>query len=215
MKSDSFYIPQHLIESISNNFRDKKTVPNSYFDRLYPSDVSSLSSTHWTPVDVAQRASSLLGYKEKTRILDIGSGCGKFCLVGALTNPQSDFFGIEQRTELNTMCRKLANAFSLHNTTFIDGDILELDWNEFDAFYFYNPFWENKMDASLRINSSFGVGQEKFNNYIKEVISKLEKLRSGSHIITYHGFGGRFPSSFECIHFETIGTDQIKLWIKK
>lgn len=208
-------IPQYLINSLILSFKENKEVPNTYFEQLYPPEVSRLSSTHWTPVAVARRAAELLSYQEKTRILDVGSGCGKFCLVGALSQPQSQFYGIEQRTELNAMCTKIAQALCLQNTQFIDGDVLDLDWNEFDAFYFYNPFWENKMELNLRINSNFTVGQNKFKHYVDQVVARLEKLRAGTHIITYHGFGGRFPCSFECVHFEPCGTDQIKLWIKK
>ena len=39
---------------------------------------------HWTPVHVARRAAQFLVTGPETRVLDVGSGPGKFCLVGAL-----------------------------------------------------------------------------------------------------------------------------------
>jgi hypothetical protein len=39
-------------------------------------------------------------------------------------------------------------------------------------------------------------------------------MKLGTQVITYHGFGGKFPPSYECIYFENCGTDQIKIWLK-
>ena len=57
---------------------------NAQFDRLLPFYWRRLSIMHWTPVHVARRAAQLLVTGPKTRVLDVGSGPGKFCLVGAM-----------------------------------------------------------------------------------------------------------------------------------
>ncbi len=50
------------------------------FDDLYPEDIQNLSPMHWTPVDIARRASNFLAIPN-ARVLDIGSGVGKFCIT--------------------------------------------------------------------------------------------------------------------------------------
>ena len=77
------------------------------FDRVYPSWVRRLSDMHWTPVEVARRAAALLAVDPTTRVLDVGSGVGKFCLIGALTT-RATFVGIEQRENLVTVARDTA-----------------------------------------------------------------------------------------------------------
>src|SRR5438309_796822 len=57
-----------------------------YFDRIYPEWARKLSRIHWTPIPVVRRAVELLTEGREldpVRILDVGSGAGKFCLIGA------------------------------------------------------------------------------------------------------------------------------------
>jgi 2-polyprenyl-3-methyl-5-hydroxy-6-metoxy-1,4-benzoquinol methylase len=64
------------------------------FDELVPSEVRHLSPTHWTPVEIAIRAASLLAPTEDLRILDIGAGVGKLCAIGARSS-SAIWVGIE------------------------------------------------------------------------------------------------------------------------
>src|SRR6185437_914320 len=59
------------------------TLTDSDFDAIYPAPVRRVSASFWTPVSVAVRAADLLVDDPSTRVLDIGSGVGKFCIVGA------------------------------------------------------------------------------------------------------------------------------------
>jgi 2-polyprenyl-3-methyl-5-hydroxy-6-metoxy-1,4-benzoquinol methylase len=72
---------------------------DNQFDLLYPPEIRALSRAHWTPVKVARRAASFLVREPGTRVLDIGCGPGKFCIVGALATP-GRFTGVEQRKQL-------------------------------------------------------------------------------------------------------------------
>src|SRR4051812_35610539 len=97
-----------------------------------------LSETHWTPVEVAIRAAEFLADHNKTRILDVGSGCGKFCLVAALSC-SGQYIGVEQRPHLVETARKASNELRATHVTFIQDNMAELDWSFFDGFYFFNP----------------------------------------------------------------------------
>ncbi len=83
---------------------------NADFDHVYPDWVRSLSERHWTPVDVAERAAELLVTSAGVRVLDVGSGAGKFCIIGALTT-EGKFCGIEQRAHLIDVAREAARHY--------------------------------------------------------------------------------------------------------
>src|SRR5690606_8986044 len=78
------------------------------FDSLLPLKTRMLSSRHWTPVSIAVRAAEYLAQHEATKVLDIGAGVGKFCLVAASHSPKGEFFGVEQRESLVRLSKKLA-----------------------------------------------------------------------------------------------------------
>mgnify|MGYP000969840975 CR=1 FL=1 len=75
------------------------------FDLAYPPEIRAKSKAHWTPVSIARRAAEFLVREPGTRVLDIGCGPGKFCIVGAL-GTEGRFTGIEQRQDQqqNTLC---------------------------------------------------------------------------------------------------------------
>ncbi len=75
---------------------DPTSVEDEKFDLIYPPEVRELSSIFWTPVRIAAEAAELLAVTPATRVLDIGCGPGKFCLVAAKLT-EGSFTGIEQR----------------------------------------------------------------------------------------------------------------------
>ena len=56
------------------------------FDGIYPEEVRPMAFTHFTPIEIAIRAAKFLVQKSGTKVLDIGSGAGKFCKVAISTN---------------------------------------------------------------------------------------------------------------------------------
>ncbi len=207
--------PTYHTISITEDLKVGKQVSNLRFDRIYPKMLRKLSTTHWTPVNVAQVVTDLLVTKQGTKVLDVGSGCGKFCLIGAITKPDSQFFGIEQRSYLNEIARRASQSFDLKNVSFLDGNMLRLDWNQYDAFYFFNPFWENKMSPFTRIDLTVAVSENRFDMYVDTARTRLEKLKKGTRVVTYHGFGGNFPNGYECEASIPIGSGMIELWVKQ
>lgn len=207
-------IPDYLLLSLLSEFKEGRTVPDSYFDRIFPLEANKASQTHWTPIEVIKEIVNLISPSSQARILDIGSGCGKFCLAGALLRPDLHFTGVELRKELSDISQNLADQLELTNAHFINSDAMEINWKGFDILYFFNPFWEDHLFIDQKIDSKVPIKREEFDPFIKEVSQRLEKLRKGTQVITYHGFGGKFPPSYDCLQFETCGTDQIELWQK-
>ncbi len=112
------------------------------FDLIYPPEIRELSPRHWTPVAVARKAAQLLVAGPDTRVLDLGCGPGKFCIVGALTTA-GHFTGIEQRDQLADLARETIRREAIPNAEIIHGNLTRIDFSAYDAFYLFNPFEEN------------------------------------------------------------------------
>src|SRR5687767_357801 len=103
-------------------------VSDSAFDHIYPEHVRAVSDVHWTPVDVARQAVALLAPKPGTRVLDVGSGAGKLCFIGAAVTGAT-FVGIEQRQWLVELTNELAARAEIPRTRFLHGNALAADWS--------------------------------------------------------------------------------------
>lgn len=203
---------ENRIEKLASDLTGGRKVTDFRFDQIYSKKIRELSRIHWSPVEVAIRAAELLVMNSKTRVLDVGSGCGKFCTVGALTSP-GQFIGVEQRAYLIEEARRVAEKLKPARISFIHGNMADLDWEFFDAFYLYNPFYEHQAKA-IRIDNEISYNKDKFNRYVGFVESKLRTVKRGARVVTYHGFGGILPDEFECIRKEPYGTSVLELWVK-
>jgi SAM-dependent methyltransferase len=201
------------IGALVQDLRGGRRVTDFRFDQVYPGSIRALSQTHWTPVEVAVRAAELLVGRGESQVLDIGSGCGKFCAVAALTNP-GRFTGVEHRAHLVEAARSACKELGTENAEFVEGNMVDLDWSRFEAFYFFNPFYENKL-KDIRIDETVSMGLGKFERYVDTVRAKLDALRRGTRVVTYHGFGGDMPKSFELQSREQIGSSCLELWTKQ
>lgn len=206
---------QIRLMKLAEDLRGGRKVTDFRFDQVYPAEIRKLSETHWTPVEVAVRAAELLTQSQNSRILDVGSGCGKFCLVGALSTQatQSHFIGIEQRPHLIEVASLAAKELEATHVSFIQGNMADLDWSEYDGFYFFNPFYENVV-KTIRIDDTISFNQDKFNRYIEIVRMKLSQMRVGTQVVTYHGFGGDIPDGYHSAMKEAIGSSEIEMWVK-
>ena len=183
------------------------------FDVLLPLGPRSRSKLHWTPVQVAVAIARFLATSPNSRVLDVGSGCGKFVCVGTLVTP-GRFHGIENRPLLHQNALELSESLRLNRATFSEGDALSADWNEFTAIYLFNPFWENLLPIE-RLDGSAMLRVHQFSLFTKIVIQKLSKLSVGTRVATYHGFGAEFPPTFLKIHSMHIGRGPVEIWEKK
>lgn len=180
------------------------------FDELVPSELRHLSRVHWTPVAIAARAVTLLCPWREMRVLDVGSGIGKFCAVGALSE-LGIWFGVEQHGSLVHVAERIARQLGIGDrTVFLNDDAFSIDWSEFDALYLYNPF-EHAL-AAPGLSSMAGENEIQ----AARVRERLATLRRGTRVVTLHGFGATMPPSFNLVYHERVpfyGLDLV-LWVQ-
>ncbi len=183
---------------------------DAMIDDLYPVRVARLASRHFTPVEIARRAAALLAPTPDHRVLDLGAGAGKFCIVGAACTGAS-FTGIEQRRHFVRAAVDAASRIGVTNVHFIHANILDVNWRPYDSYYLFNPFAEQMLGG---IDDSLPVAPALFGFYIGEVRKRLRDAREGTRVVTYHGYGGAMPGSFRLLSCERAGSDELELWIK-
>jgi SAM-dependent methyltransferase len=185
------------------------------FDSVYPAAVRLLSRRFWTPVAVAHRAAELFLGAGARRVLDVGSGVGKFALAAAAAAPGVEFVGVERRTQLVAIARRAQVELGVPNARFIVGDAARIDWGPFDGLYFFNPLAENLFDRDDRIDDALGLGAARFVMDVRRVEMALQGLRIGTAVVTYHGSGTRIPACFDLVAREGAGSDALRLWVKR
>jgi hypothetical protein len=180
------------------------------FDELYPEHIQALSAMHWTSVDIARKAGEFLSIPD-ARVLDIGSGVGKFCLVAGFLHPETAFYGIEQRKELHTFAEMAKEELDLPNVHFIQGNLTELDFSGYDHFYFYNAFYEN-IEPDSRIDYSVKTSFELYHRYSRFVYEMLDGKPAETRLVTFHGIDSQVPPSYQLVN--NSYSRALKMWIK-
>ena len=173
--------------------------------------IQNQARRHWTPLKVARKASRFLAAQKGARILDIGSGIGKFCLAGAYYQPHASFFGVEQRIRLVDHAERVNEILRLDNAFFVRGNFTQLDFQHYDHFYFYNSFYEN-LSGTEKIDDSIDYSSELFNYYNRYLFRELEKKPAGTRLVTYHSLEDEIPPGYEVVG--TAINEYLKMWIK-
>lgn len=185
------------------------------FDGLYTGRVRDVSKHFWTPVAVAGRVSSLLSQLGASRVLDVGAGAGKFCNAAAPMSPQLTFVGVEQRGDLVATARSTTRLLGLANVCHVHANVTEVSWTGFDALYFYNPFGENlNLSDADCVDDAVELSSQRYMSEVAWAEHRLASLAVGTIVVTYHGFGGGVPASFDLIREESCGTDRLRVWMK-
>lgn len=205
---------QTRLRSLHAQLRGGRMVVDSIFDDVYPLAMRAVSSSFWTPVSVAVRAADLLVHGKADRILDVGSGVGKFCIVGGAST-RATFVGVEQRSHFVRAAEEARQRVGVRSVQFIQGSFDDVDITDFDGVYFFNPFEENLWGADTQLDHSVELSEARFFADIEASKSMLERARIGTRVVTYHGFGGDMPPSYELVLSEPIRTDKLELWIKR
>jgi SAM-dependent methyltransferase len=185
------------------------------FDEQLPHYVRKRSRQYWTPVSVAARAAATFAVMGAKRILDVGCGPGKFCVVVGCLRPELRVHGVEQRPRLVRVGRRLARHFDAPNVEFWAGDATRLSWDQYDGFYFFNPFAESIFGDADRFDDSVSFSTMRFGVELLRAESKLAQARPGTVVITYHGLGGVIPSTYELVSDDHAGSDRVRTWVQR
>lgn len=189
-------------------------VSDAQFDQLFPRSVQDASCTFWTPVSVALRAARLLVDEGATRILDVGSGVGKFCIVGAAATGAM-FVGVEHRERFVREARDAAHLAGVRSAEFVHGTMEVVDVLEFDAIYLFNPFEENLWHSKLWLDHEVELSRGRFVADVAQAERMLDRARPGTRVATYFGFGGQMPNDYGLVLQERTRWGPLDLWIKK
>lgn len=189
------------------------------FENALKKSVQGHSYIHWTPIEVIKAAVSWLGTQSTNhdgkpstnRILDIGSGVGKFCLIGAM-NSNAHFTGVETRKNLFDEAINLKKELKLKNVDFIHSDIKEIDFSNFTAFYFYNPFCE-LMALSGSIDDQIKFNEDAYYSYQDFVADQLKQTPKGTKVVKYCSPDLDISMDFDLkdMYFEGL----LQLWEKR
>lgn len=184
--------------------------PDAAFNAIYPSRIRHLADKHFTPISVAKAASEFLVTTAGTKVLDVGSGAGKFCLVGAV-HTSGHFTGIEQRQMLVDIGKRVAEVYGIDNVSFIRENIMFIDFRNYDAFYIYNPFYEN-VDPGQRMDDAVLLNPAHYTSYSMHTCRQLASLPAGARLATYYTPRIIVPPGFELV--QSLHNERLELWEK-
>lgn len=164
------------------------------FDRLLPSRWRAASNQFWTPLDVVKSASDWLAEFGVQSVVDVGSGVGKFCVAGALLSGNCRFTGIEQRGQLCTVARDLAQLFGVDDrVSIVQGRFGATETPPADCYYFYNPFEENLFPAQEALDDDVELSAVRFRQELRHFRALVAAMPIGTYVLSYNGVGGRVP----------------------
>lgn len=196
--------------ALSEALRRRARVADAELDQVFPEELRDRSHLHWTPVAVAMRAAELLAPSPHHRVLDVGAGVGKLCVIGALVTGAM-WWGIEQDAVQVAAAKHAAWTLDVtRRTRFVHGDGSRLAWDEFDALYFYNPF----STVMLAAHASPFLRYATIHATLRRIEQRLAAARPGTRVVTFHGFGGKWPAGFQRVSREAAGDDALELWIR-
>ncbi|QNK61015.1 methyltransferase domain-containing protein [Pedobacter sp. PAMC26386] len=185
---------------------------DTIFDSFFPDRIRKISRIHWTPLGIAKKAASFLAPAPGSKILDIGSGVGKFCIAAAHFFPESEFHGVEQRKDLFDLAIKAQQRSEVSNVLFIHGNFTQLNLDTYDGIYFYNAFAENLINVA-RIDDSVDYSTGLYTYYANYLGNALVNKSRGTRLVTYHGYEHEIPKGYEMV--EQDEAKPLKMWLRK
>ncbi len=181
------------------------------FNNLLPQDLKQASQLYFTPIEVAQKAAAWLTENNEQKVLDIGSGIGKFCIAGA-RNFNCHFYGVEYRKSLVDIANELIEHYEINNVTMMHSNIIDIDFSEYDSFYFFNSFYEN-LETTHHLNNEVEIEEHLYQIYLDYTEQQLDKAKPGTRLVTYFGNNFEVPNSYVRVRDAFDGS--LKLWIKQ
>ena len=190
---------------------DKWFYSDDQFNQLYPVPMRELASMHWTPLHDAHKVANFLEAEQNVKVLDIGSGVGKFCLGAAYYRPAAFYYGSEQRKNLAHYANAAKEMLGFKNVAFVHGNFTQLNFRDYDHFYFYNSFYEN-LAGTDKIDNSISYSGELYNYYNRYLSQQLEGMPAGTKLATFCSLEDEIPGSYREVNSEF--DNLLKYWIK-
>lgn len=182
------------------------------FDELLSERSREYSSQFWTCVDAARVACEWLSDFRVGRLVDVGSGVGKFCTLASLLLNRR-VWGLERRGRLVFESRRLAQRLDAE-VVFVEGDVCSYSSRGFDAFYAYNPFGEYLFNERNRLDEDSPSTIAEYVRSATAVEAWLRSAPQGALLVTYNGLGGRIPGSFVEARSRVVRGNTLRLWVK-
>lgn len=183
-------------------------VADETFNSIYPERINKTARSHWTPIRVAKSAARFLAATPGAKVLDIGSGAGKFCMIGSIFT-KGHFTGVEQRKSLYELSNRLLQCYRLPNVKFIHSNITKIEFKEYDAFYYFNSFYEN-IEQSKAIDHTVEVDTRLYGLYSEYMLEQLSEMPIGTRLATY--WSDEVPQGYELQSEKFEGL--LKMWEK-
>lgn len=180
------------------------------FNKLLPENLQQIAKIHFTPAHIAQLAAEWLTEDGVKKVLDIGAGVGKFCIAGALKS-NSFFYGTEHRPNLVKVAEELLHIYNIKNALIECRNITDVNFSDYNAFYLFNPFWENIM-FTKRLNDEVPLADSLYHNYVNFTRVQLDVLSKGTRLVTYHGDALEVPDSYKKLRESKDGL--LKFWVR-
>ena len=197
-------------KSVTRQLRAGEIVSDESFDDVFPEAVRHVSEVHWTPVEVAFRAARLLAPTRSARLLDVGAGAGKFCLVAAAATG-ADVRGVERNPYLASVAREAARRMGVAIEV-RDGSFESEDASTFDGIYLFNPFTESLCIPGAV--AAFERDARRARDDVKRAETFLRAARVGARVATFCGFGAPVPRRYVRVIREERGGGVLEIWTK-
>ncbi|MGZ3655203.1 MAG: class I SAM-dependent methyltransferase [Bdellovibrionota bacterium] len=201
-----------LCSLIQRRLTGAERLPDVVFDLLYNPRYRQVSDLFWSPVAAVRQAMAWLPTARSLKILDVGSGVGKFCIVGALASNHK-MYGIERKPRMVDEARRITKLFPTASISFRCGNAFAYDWTKFDVLYFFNPFAElnfPELSPDVENNSPMNLATKS----ISFTLLRLSTLLPGALVLTYYTIGSPMPDGFERLKAQQFDQGYLELWLK-
>jgi hypothetical protein len=97
---------------------------------------------------------------------------------------------------VSDLARGAIEQANIPNAEIIHGNVAEIGFSNFDAFYIFNPFEEN-LETTLKIDASVNLAGELYEKYTEHVARQLAIAPLGTRVVTYCGSCEEVPLGYE------------------
>jgi SAM-dependent methyltransferase len=188
----------HAINRILDCIEKGDLPTDELLDSLLPKELRIHADQHFAGVYAIQLASEFLVKNQTSpHILDIGSGTGKFSLLGALLHKTAQFTGVEYRPSFVQIAKDIAVQFDTPNVHFQCQNILFHSFENYNGFFMFNPFLEHR-NTMARMND-FDDEPNQATDYVAHVHKELAHRPAGTRLVCLYVNEEQIPKNFKIV----------------